>query len=144
MYQVGVDFKILKYGEHITVGYKKASGHPIFHIKMDFTRKVQWVKNGHLTPDLEDLKYPGVVSRESVRIALTYVYLRQTQVLAADIRNAYLQAPTSERHYIICGLEFVLENVGKRALLFRALYGDKTDGRDFWHHLRSCMGFLGF
>ena len=101
MYQVGVDFKILKYGEHITIGYKKDSGHQIFDIKMDFTRKVQWVKNGHLTPDLEDLKYPGVVSCESVRIALTYDALHKTQVLAADIRNTYLQAPTSENRYII-------------------------------------------
>ena len=135
MYQVGVDFKILKYGEHITVGYKKASGHLIFDIKMDLTRKVQWVKNGHLTPDLEDLKYPGVVSCESVRIALTYVYLRQTQVLAAYIRNAYLQVPTSEKHYIIYGLEFGLENLVNRALIVRALYGDKVDGCDFWNHM---------
>ena len=65
-----------------------------------------------------------------------------------DIINAYLQATTSEKHYIICGIEFGLENVGKRHLIFRALYGPlyggKAAGRDLWHHLRSCMGFLGF
>ena len=60
------------------------------------------------------------------------------------IRNAYLQAPTSEKHYIICGQEFGLENVGKRALIVRALYGGKAAGQDFWHHLRSCMDHLGF
>ena len=56
MYQVGVAFKILQYGEHITEGYKKASGHLIFDIKMDFTRKARWANNGHLTPDLEESK----------------------------------------------------------------------------------------
>ena len=36
-------------------------------------------------------------------ISLTYADINQTQVLAADIRNSYLQAPMSEKHYIICG-----------------------------------------
>ena len=85
-----------------------------------------------------------MVSQESVRIALTYADFHRNEVLAADIRNAYLKAPTSEKHYIICGEKFCLENVGKTALIFRALYGGKFTGRDFWHHLRSCMEFLEF
>ena len=36
-------------------------------------------------------------------------------VKAEDIRIAYLQAPTSEKHYIFCESEFVLDNVGKQA-----------------------------
>ena len=31
----------------------------------------------------------------------------------ADTRNAYLQSPTSQKHYIICGPEFGMENVDK-------------------------------
>ena len=104
---------------------------------MDFNRKAQWVKNGHLTLDLEDSNYAGVVFRESLSIALTYADLHQTQLLAADIINAYLQAQMSEKHYIICGLEFGIENVGKRALIVRALYVGKAVGRDLWHHLQS-------
>ena len=64
--------------------------------------------------------------------------------MAADIQNAYPQSPSSEKDYIIYGPEFGLENVGKVALIKRALYGGKVAGRDFWHHLRSCMDFLGF
>ena len=60
-----------------------------------------------------------------------------------DIQNAYSQAPSSKKHYIICGREFSLENVGKRALIKRALYGGKASGSDFWRHLRSCKDFLG-
>ena len=48
------------------------------------------MKDGHKTPDLEDSEYAGVVSRESVRIALTYAALHGVDVLAADICNAYL------------------------------------------------------
>ena len=34
--------------------------------------------------------------------------------------------------------------MGKRALIVCSLYGIKADKRDFWHHLRSCMGFSVF
>ena len=37
----------------------------------------------------------------------------------ADFRNVYLQSPTSQKHYIICGSEFGMENVGKVAFMHR-------------------------
>ena len=58
-----------------------------------------------------------MVSRESVRMALTYATLNGIDVMAADIKNAYLQAPSSEKHYVICGSEFGLEHVGNVALI---------------------------
>ena len=139
MYNVSVAFQILEDDEELPVGYTKSSGHLVFDVKMDFTRKARWVKDGHKHPDPESSSYAGVVSRESVRIALAYAALNDLDVLAADIRNAYLQAPSSEKHYIICGPEFGLEHEGKRAKIVRALYGGKTAGRDFWLHLRDCM-----
>ena len=84
------------------------------------------------------------MSRESVRVAFTYAGLNGLNVTAADIRNAYLQAPSSEQHYVICGAEFGVENVGKVALIRRALYGGKSSGADFWRHLRTCMTHLNF
>ena len=77
-------------------------------------------------------------------MALTYASLTNLEVMAEDIQNDYLQAPSSEKDHIICGPEFGLENVGKISLIKRALYGGKVAGRDFWHHLQSCMDFLGF
>jgi hypothetical protein len=65
-------------------------------------------------------------------------------VIGVYIRNAYLQAPSLEKHFIICGPEFGIENEGHVALIWRALYGGKFAGRDFWHHLQDCMGQLGF
>ena len=145
MYNVGAAFKILEDDEALPVGYTKSSGHMIFDVKMDFTRKARWVKDGHKHAAPDNASYAGVVSRESIRIALTYAALMDLEVKAADIRNAYLQAPTSEKHYVICGPEFGLENEGKRAIITRALYGGKVAGRDYWHHLRDCMSeALGF
>ena len=111
---------------------------------MDFTRKARYVLDGHKTEDPIISTYAGVVNRESIRIVLTYAALNGLDVCAADIQNAYLQAPSSQRHYIICGPEFGLENEGKVATIVRALYGGKTTGRDFRNHLRECMKHLGF
>ena len=104
------------------------TGDIVWDVKMDFTRKARWVLDGHKTPDPEGSTYAGVVSRESVRIALTYAALNGLDVFAADIRNAYLQAPSSQKDHIICGPEFGLENQGKVALIHRALHGGKSAG----------------
>ena len=111
---------------------------------MDFTQKSRWVLDGHRYANPIGSTYSGVVSRYSVPIALTYDALNGNNVLAADIHNAYLQAPSSQKHYVICGAEFGLENVGKVAMIRRALYGGKSTGRDFRNHLHECMSHLGF
>lgn len=144
MFNVGVAFEILEEGQEAPPRWHKVTGHLVWDVKMDFTRKARWVLDGHKTPDPIGSTYAGVVSRESVRIALTYAALNKMKVCAADIRNAYLQAPSSQRDYIVCGPEFGIENVGKVALIHRALYGGKSAGRDFRNHLRSCMRHLGF
>ena len=144
MSNIGVAFKILDTGETPPPGYRKSSRHMIYSVNMDFTRKAIWVKDGHRTTDPESSIYAGVVSRESIRIIITHSSLNGVLVMVADVHNAYLPAPISEKHYIICGPEFGIENIGKKALIKRSLYGGKFAGRDLCHHLRSYMKFLGF
>ena len=134
MTNVGIAFEVLEQGQKAPVGWSKASGHLVWDVKMDFTRKARWVLDGYKCKDPIGSTYAGVVSRESVRIAFTYAALNDLDICAADIRNAYLQAPSSQKDYIICGPEFGLENVGKVALIHRALYGGKSAGRDFRNH----------
>jgi hypothetical protein len=81
---------------------------------------------------------------DSIHIALTHAALLGLPVLGADIRNAYLQALSSEKHFIICGREFGIDNEGCVALIHCALYGGKVAGCSFWHHLCDCIGQLGF
>ena len=144
MSNVGVVFEILKPGDKSPPGWKKASGHLIYDVKMDFNRKSRWVKDGHRTPNPKTSCYSWVVSCESIQTALNYAALHKIDVRAEDIQNAYLQAASSEKHFIYCGEEFGLEHAGSVALIRRALYGGKAAGRDFWHHLRSCMECIQF
>ena len=46
-----------------------------------------------------------------------YAALLGLPVWGNDVRNAYLQAPSSQKHFIICGPEFGLEYVGRVALV---------------------------
>ena len=106
MYNIGVAFEILEDEKTASAGYTKLSGHLILSVKMDFPRKARWLLDGHKTPDPVGSKYARVVSRESVRIAFTYAALKELDVCMEDIRNVYLQSPTSQKHYIICGPVF--------------------------------------
>jgi hypothetical protein len=144
MSSIGRAITILPDSRDPPPGYTKATGHCIFDVKMCGRRKARWVKDGHLTPVSDTSNYAGVVSRESVRIAFTYAAMMGLPIMAGDIKNAYLQAPTSEKHYIVCGREFGLENMGRKAIITGSIYGGRVSGRDYWLHLRKCMEELGF
>ena len=51
MYNNGVAFEILEDGETAPAGYTKVSGHLIWSVKMDLTRKARRVLDGHKTSD---------------------------------------------------------------------------------------------
>ena len=144
MYQFLVAFKILKDVESPSPVWKKSTGHLTFDVNMEFIRNARWVKDGHWNPDTETSSYALVVSCESIWIALTTSALKGVYVLANDIRNTYLQSPSSKKDFIICGLEFGLEHQVKLAMIVQTLYRGKFVGRNFWHHLKICMNHLGF
>ena len=86
------DFKGDK--EDIPPEYQFVNCHMIFEIMMGkgFRRKACIVAGGHITEAPESLTYSSVVSRESVRIALTIAAWNGLKVLACDIHNAFLTA----------------------------------------------------
>ena len=140
----GVGFQILEENKQDPPGWSKVTGHLIFDVKMDFTRKARFILDRHKTPDPIGYTYAGVVSRESIKINFTYAYFNGLNVFAGDIIKAYLQAPSSKKDFMICGPYFGLENIYKVALIPRALYGGNSAGSDFRNHMRSCMRHLDF
>jgi hypothetical protein len=59
----------------------------------------------------------------------------------ADIDNAYLTAPITEKVWTVLGTEFG-DDTRKRALILRALYIRKSAGVAFRDHLAECMKHL--
>ena len=93
MRNVAVAVESLDHDRKAPSGWDKSSENIVFDVKMDFTRKVRWVKDGHITPDPERSTFVGGVSSDSVRVALTYVALNEIPVNAIDIQK-YLSSGT--------------------------------------------------
>ena len=127
-------------------GYQEITCHIIFDVKMDFTRKAQFVANGSRTHTPPSVCYSSVVSRESVRLAFLVAAFHELDVFACDIGNAYLNAPCKERIWFVAGAECGSHLRGKVMKLVRALYGLKSSGASwrqmFKEYIVSRMGFV--
>ena len=80
--------------------------HLVFDVKYDLRQKACLVAGGHLTdPSKEDV-YSGVVSLRSIRICMLLAKLNDLKIVTANVDNAYLEAFTSEKLFIVAGPEF--------------------------------------
>ena len=127
----------------VTIGYQHIRCHWIFDIKMDLTRKARFVAGGHMTTTPSSLTYASVVSRESVRIALTAAALNELDILMADIGNAYLNADCREKVCFTAGTEFGSRK-GDLVIIAKALYGLKSSGAAWRAHLAQSMTDLDY
>ncbi len=85
---------------------------------------------GHLTKASATITYASVVSRETVRLALTFASLNDLEVKVGDVLNAYITAPVKKKVLSILGPKFGLDS-GKSAVIVCALYGLKSAGAAF-------------
>jgi hypothetical protein len=74
-------------------------------VKQDLGRKARFVAGGHQMDQPKESVYSSVVSRDSVRLAFLMAALNDLEILSADVQNAYLNAPTKEKIYMIAGPE---------------------------------------
>ena len=137
-------FRKLDNGEIVTIGYQSVNCHMIFDVKMeDFCCKTRLVVGGHGTELPDTTTYASVVSRETVRIDFTFAALNYFPVKVADIQNAYITAPVTEKIWTFLGPEFG-EHARNKAIVVHDLYGLKSSGAAFRNHLIYCMHHLGF
>ena len=84
--------------------------------------------DGHLTPEPIKNIYSGVVSLRNLGLVIFLGKLNHLALGGADIGNAYLEAFTDEKLYIVAGLEFQ-ELEGYILIFLNALYGLKSSGK---------------
>ena len=101
------------------------------------------VAGGHTTETPAPLTYASVVSRDSVRIALTIAALNDLKILACNIQNAYLNAQCREKIWTIAGPEFG-SDAGKLMIVVRALYGLKSICAAFRALLAETLYYIGY
>ena len=66
-------------------------------MKHDSRYKARLVTGGHLTPPNRDQAYSGVVSLQTMRLALLAGKLNNLKLMVGDIGNAYLESFTREK-----------------------------------------------
>ena len=97
MKNVIIAFKLLQDGERPPVGSKEILYHLIFNFKFDMTRKARLVAGGHRHKEVPSYAtFSSIVSKESIRIIFMIAALNRLKIKAADIGNAYLNAPNKE------------------------------------------------
>jgi hypothetical protein len=107
MKEVCIAFNILPDGHSAPIGYQKIPCHMIFEVKMDdFRQKARLVAGDHRTEAPATITYASVVSRETVRLALTIASLNDLEVTVGDVLNAYITAPVKEKVWTVLVPEF--------------------------------------
>ena len=124
-------------------GYQKIRLHFVFDVKHDGRHKARLVAGGHLTETPVDSVYSGVVSLRSLRLVIFLAELNKLDIWGADVGNAYLEAHTKEKGYIIAGKGFgKLE--GHTLVINKALYGLKSSGLRWHEKFSDTLRDMGF
>ena len=94
-----ITFYILDRGENVPANLNSPIVHLVFDVNTKLTHKARSLADGNSTKEPVGTAYSGVVSRKKNRIALTNIYLNGLYILADDIQNTYLTAPTTNKHF---------------------------------------------
>ena len=124
-------------------GHKKIRVHFVFDVKHDGRHRARLVADGHLTDIPLESVYSGVVSLRGFRLVLFLAELNKMDIWATDIGNAYLEAKTTEKVYIIAGPEFG-DREGHILVIHKALYGLRSSGARWHETFADCLRDMGF
>jgi hypothetical protein len=123
--------------------FKKIRVHLVYAVNHGGRHKARCVSDGHLTGIPLDSVYSGVVSLRGIRTLIFLAKLNNLDTWATDIGNAYLEAVTSEKLFIIAGPEFG-EQQGHILIIYKALFGLMTSGLRWHDQFADVLRALGF
>ena len=120
-----VNFNFLDRNDCASVGNKYIICHLIFNVKINPIRKSIYMAVLNRTDTPSSMTYPSVVIIDSVRLVFLIAELNDLDMLAGDIQNAYLNAPTKEKLFFYAVDKWKYDQ-GEIVIVLRALYGLKS------------------
>jgi Reverse transcriptase (RNA-dependent DNA polymerase) len=124
-------------------GYEKIQCHVIYDVKHDGQHKAWLNAGGHLSDPNTESVYSGVVSLCGIWLIVFLAELNSLELWGADVGNAYLEALTKVKVYIIGGPEFG-DLAGHTLLIFKALYGLWSSGLRWHQRFADVLWSTGF
>ena len=124
-------------------GYQKIRVHHMFAVKYDGRHKARLVTDGQLTPEPVESTYSGVVSLRNLKLVIFLGKLNNFELWGADIGNAYVEAPTEEKLYIVAGPESE-DWEGYIITFSKAQYGLKSSGKTWAETLHDILKDMNF
>jgi hypothetical protein len=124
--------------------FKKIRVHLVYVCKHDGRHKARLCANGNLTERPINSVYSGVVSLKSLRTVIFLAELNGLETWATDISNAYLEAETLEKVFMIAGPEFGELEGHTPLVIFKALYGLRSSGLRWSEKFSLCLQDMGF
>jgi Reverse transcriptase (RNA-dependent DNA polymerase) len=124
-------------------GYTKIRCHIIYDVKHDCRHKARIVTGGHLTDPNTESVYSGVVSLHDIKLIVFLAELNGLELWGADVGNAYLEAKTKEKVYIVAGPEFG-PMTGHTLLIDKALYALRSSGLCWHQRFVDVLRDIGF
>ena len=136
-------------------GHQKIRVHFVFDVKHCGKFKARLVADGHLTKEPMETVYSGVFSIRNLRLRVRVVSLiilrlamflgelNNLELWGADVGNAYLQALTREKLYIVGGPEFE-ELQGHVLVMYKTLYGTRSGGACWHDKFFDILHHMGF
>ena len=100
----------------------------MFAVKFDGRHKARLVADGHPAPEPIENIDSGVVSLRNLMLVIFLGKLNNLNIWGTDIGNAYLDAFTDEKLYIVAGPEFK-ELEGYILIFLQTLCGLKSSGK---------------
>ena len=119
-------------------GNKNIRAHFMFDVKHNSRCKARIFANGNLADVSLSSAYSGVVSLRGIHIELFLMELNSLELWNTDIGNAYLEALTKEKVYVIARRGF--RDLERHLLIIRkALYGLHSSGIRWNEKLADCL-----
>jgi Reverse transcriptase (RNA-dependent DNA polymerase) len=115
----------------------------IYDVTHDGRHKAWLLAGLHLTDLNTESVYSGDISLHGIWLIVFLAELNALELWGADVGNAYLEALTKEKVYIIGGPEFG-EFKGHTLLTFKALYGLRSSGLCWPQRFADVLRSVGF